>query len=114
MLPAWRFNFSTAGFDEDEGAFNRGAVACSFMRRFTFLTAGCPENEGAHNCGAVARSLHGGSPSSRFGSVSVTRGAWPPCHRVGTLEYVRGDFVRDASGREWGDLPIKRDQSLGQ
>jgi hypothetical protein len=60
------------------------------MRRFTFLTAGCPENEGAHNCGAVARSLRGGSPSSRFGSVSLTRGAWPPCHRVGTLEYVGG------------------------
>jgi hypothetical protein len=55
MLPAWRFDFSTAGFSEDEGAFNRGAVACSFVRRFTFLTVGCPENEGAHNCGAVVR-----------------------------------------------------------
>jgi hypothetical protein len=81
-----------AGFSEDEGAFNRGAVACSFMQRFTFLTAGCPENEGVHNCGAVARSLRGGSLSPRFGSVNLTRGAWPPCHRVGTLEYIGGDF----------------------
>jgi hypothetical protein len=24
------------------------------------------------------------------------------------LEYVGGDFARDTSGREWGDLPIKR------
>jgi hypothetical protein len=29
MLPAWRFAFSTAGFGEDEGAHNRGAVARS-------------------------------------------------------------------------------------
>jgi hypothetical protein len=87
MLPAWRFDFSIAGFGEDEGAFNRGAVACS---------------------------LRGGSPSSRFGSVSLTRGAWPPCHRVGTLEYVRGDFAHDASGHKVGGLPIKRDRSPGQ
>jgi hypothetical protein len=84
------------------------------MRWFTFLTAGCPENEGVHNCRAVACSLRGGSPSLRFGSASLTRGAWPPRHRVGTLEYVGGDFARDASGREWGDLPIKRDRSPGQ
>jgi hypothetical protein len=103
-----------AGFGEDEGAFKHGAVACSFVRWFTFLTTGCTENEGAHNCGAVARSLCGGSPSSCFGSVSLTRGAWPPCHRVGTLEYVGGDFARDASGCEWGDLPIKKDRSPGQ
>jgi hypothetical protein len=109
--PAWRFNFSTAGFGEDEGAFNRRSVACPFVRRFIFLTAGCPENEGAHNRGAVARSLRGGLPSSRFGLVSLTHGARPPCHRVGTLEYVGGDFARDALGREWGDLPIKRDRS---
>jgi hypothetical protein len=83
------------------------------VRWFTFLTAGCLENEGAHKCGAVARSLRGGSPSSCFGLVSLTRGAWPLCHRVGTLEYVGGDFARDASGREWGDLPIKRDRSPG-
>jgi hypothetical protein len=30
------------------------------------------------------------------------------------LEYVGGDFACDASGREWGDLPIKRDRFLGQ
>jgi hypothetical protein len=88
--------------------FNRRAVACSFVWRFTFLTADCPENEGVHNCGAVARFLRGGSPSSRFGSVSLTRGARPPCQRVGTLEYVGGDFARDALGHEWGDLPIKK------
>jgi hypothetical protein len=110
----WRFDFLTTVFGEDEGAFYRGAVACSFMQRFTFLTAGCPENEGVHNYGAVARSLRGGSLSPRFGSVSLTRGAWPPCHRVGILEFIGGDFARDASGREWGDLPIKRDQSPGQ
>jgi hypothetical protein len=60
------------------------------VRRFAFQTAGCPENEGAHNCGAVSRSL--------FGSVCVTCGAWPPCHKVGTLVHVGGDFARDASG----------------
>jgi hypothetical protein len=37
MPPAWRFDFSTTSFGEDEGAFNRGAVACPFMRWFTFL-----------------------------------------------------------------------------
>jgi hypothetical protein len=52
-LPAWRFDFSTAGFGEDEGAFNRGAVACSFVRRFTFMTAGCPENEGRITVGQL-------------------------------------------------------------
>jgi hypothetical protein len=64
-----------------------------------FLTAGCPENEGAHNRGAVARSF--------FRSVCMTCGAWPPCHKVGTLVHARGDFARDTSGREWGDLPLK-------
>jgi hypothetical protein len=81
------------------------------VRRFAFLAAGCSENEGAHNCGAVARPLCGGSPSSCFGSVCMTCGAWPSCHRVGTLEYVGGDFARDALGIEWGDLPLKRDRS---
>jgi hypothetical protein len=70
------------------------------VRRFAFLTAGCPEIEGAHNCGAVARFF--------FGSVCMTCGAWPPCHKVGTLVHVGGDFARDASGGEWGDLPLKR------
>jgi hypothetical protein len=74
------------------------------VRRFAFLTAGCSENEGAYNCGAVACSLCGGSPSSCFGSVCMTCGAWPPCHRVGTLEYVGGDFARDASGGASGEI----------
>jgi hypothetical protein len=78
------------------------------------MTTGCPENEEAHNRGAVARSLCGGSPSSFFESVCMTCGAWPPCHTVGTLVHVGGDFARDASGREWGDLPLKRDRSPGQ
>jgi hypothetical protein len=84
------------------------------VRRFVFLTAGCPENEGVHNRGAVARSLCGGSASSCFGSVCMTCGAWPPCHRVGTLVHIGGDFARDASGREWGNLPLKRGRSPEQ
>jgi hypothetical protein len=76
------------------------------VRRFAFLTAGCPENGGAHNREVVARSF--------FGSVCMTCGAWPPCHKVGTLVHVGGDFARDASGREWGDLPLKRGRSPEQ
>jgi hypothetical protein len=68
------------------------------VQQFAFLTAGCSENEGVHNRGAVVRSLCGGSPSSFFGSVSMTCGAWPPCHRVGTLVHVGGDLARDALG----------------
>lgn len=60
------------------------------VRRFTFLTAGCSENEGAHNCGTVARSLGGVPPSSCSGSVCMTCGAWPPCHRAVTLVHVGG------------------------
>jgi hypothetical protein len=82
--------------------------------RFAFLTAGCSANEGAHNCGAVALSLCGGSPSSCFGSVCMTCGAWPPCHRLVTLVHVGGNFARDASGHERGDLPLKRDRSPGK
>jgi hypothetical protein len=37
----------------------------------------------------------------------MTCGAWPPCHRVGTLVRIGGDFARDASGREWGNLSLK-------
>jgi hypothetical protein len=84
------------------------------VRRFAFLTAGCFENEGAHNRRAVARSLCGGSPSPCFGSVCTTCGAWPSCHRVGTLVHVGGDFARDALGREWGNLPLKRGRSPGK
>jgi hypothetical protein len=74
------------------------------VRRFAFLTAGCPENGGVHNRGVVACS---------FMSVCMTCGAWPPCHKVGTLVHVGGDFAHDASGREWGDLPLKRGRSPG-
>jgi hypothetical protein len=84
------------------------------VRRFVFLTAGCLENEGAHNREAVARSLCGDSPSSFFGSVCMTCVAWPSCHRVRTLVHVGGDFARDTSRREWGDLPLKRDRSPGR
>jgi hypothetical protein len=69
-------------------------------RRFAFLTAGCPENEGARNCGAVARSF--------FGSVYMTCGAWPPCHKVGSLALVGGDFDRDASRARVGGSDFKK------
>ena len=69
-------------------------------RRFAFLAAGCPENEGAHNCGAVARSF--------FGSVCMTCGVWPPCHKVGTLVHVGGDFAHDASGARVGRSAFKK------
>ena len=70
------------------------------VRRFAFLTAGCSKNEGAHNRGAVARSF--------FGSVCMTCGAWPPCHKVGTLVHVRGDFARDALGARVGRSIFKK------
>jgi hypothetical protein len=70
------------------------------VRQFAFLTAGCPKNEGAHNCGAVARSL--------FGSVCITCAAWPPCHKVGTLVHVGGDFARDASRARVGRSAFKK------
>jgi hypothetical protein len=73
------------------------------VRRFAFLTAGCPKNEGAHNCGAVARS---------FGSVCITCEAWPPCHKVGTLVHVGGDFARDASGARVGRSAFKKGVDL--
>jgi hypothetical protein len=65
-----------------------------------FLTADCPEYGGAHNCGAVARSF--------FGSVCMTCGAWPPCHKVGTLVHVGGDIARDASGARVGRTAFKK------
>jgi hypothetical protein len=68
--------------------------------QFAFLTAGCPENEGAHNRGVVARSF--------FGSVCMTCGAWPLCHKVGTLVHVGGDFARDASGARVGRSAFKK------
>jgi hypothetical protein len=66
----WRFNFSTVGFDEDEGAYNRGAVACSFMQRFTFLTV-APRTKGCITVGqlhaprAVVRFLRASGQSVR-------------------------------------------------
>jgi hypothetical protein len=69
-------------------------------RRSAFLTAGCPENEGACNCRAVARSL--------LGLVCMTCGAWPPCHKVGFLAHVGGDFTCDASGARAGRYAFKK------
>jgi hypothetical protein len=69
-------------------------------RRFAFLTVGCPEIEGARNRRAVARSF--------LGLVCMTCGAWPPCHKVGSLVHAGGDFTHDASGARVGDLPFKK------
>jgi hypothetical protein len=38
----------------------------------------------------------------------MTCEAWPPCHRMGTLVRIGGDLARDASGRERGNLPLKK------
>jgi hypothetical protein len=76
------------------------------VRRFTFSTAGFGEDEGTHNHGAVACSLRGGFPSSRFGSTCMTYGAWPLCHRAGTLVRVGGDFAHDTSGCELGETRL--------
>jgi hypothetical protein len=70
------------------------------VRRFAFLTAGCLENGGAHIRGVVARSF--------FGPVCMTCGAWPPCHKVGTLVHVGGDFACDASGARVGRSAFKK------
>jgi hypothetical protein len=69
-------------------------------RRFAFLTAGCPENGGARNRRVVARSF--------LGLVCMTCGAWPPCHKVGSLVYAGGDFTRDASGARVGGSAFKK------
>jgi hypothetical protein len=42
----------------------------------------------------------------------MTCEAWPPCHRTGTLVRIGGDLARDASGRERGNLPLKRGSPL--
>jgi hypothetical protein len=75
-------------------------------RRFAFLTAGCPENEGARNRRAVARSF--------LGLVCMTCGAWPPCHKVRSLEHAGGDFTRGALGERAGRSAFKRGRSPGQ
>jgi hypothetical protein len=54
--------------------------------------------ESACNCGAVACLACGGSPSSCFGSARMMCGTQPSCRRGRTLEYVSGDFARDAKG----------------
>jgi hypothetical protein len=82
------------------------------VRRFAFLTVGCDKDEGAHNRGAVARSLCSGSLCSRFGAACMTCEAWPPCHRMGTLVRIGGGPARDSSGRERGNVPLKRGSSL--
>jgi hypothetical protein len=69
-------------------------------RRFAFLTAGCPETEGARNRRAVARSF--------LGLVCMTRGAWPPSHKVGSLVHAEGDFTRDASGARVGGSSFEK------
>jgi hypothetical protein len=71
-----------------------------FARRFAFLTAGCPENEGARNRRAVARSF--------LGLVCMTCGAWPPCHKVGSLVHVGGDFTCDPSGARVGGCAFNK------
>jgi hypothetical protein len=90
----------TAGFNEDEGALIRGAVACPLCGGSPSCPPVAPKIEGAHNCGAVARSF--------FGSVCMTCGAWPLCQKVGTLVYVGGDFARDASGARVGRSAFKK------
>jgi hypothetical protein len=69
-------------------------------RWFAFLTAGCPENEGACNRRAVAHSF--------LGLVCMICGAWPLCHKVGSLVHAGGDFTRDASGARVGGSAFKK------
>jgi hypothetical protein len=71
-----------------------------YVRRFAFLTAGYPENGGARNRRAVAHSFSG--------LVYMTCGAWPPCHKVGSLVYAGGDFTRDALGARVGGSAFKK------
>jgi hypothetical protein len=75
-----------------------------YVRRFAFLTAGCPENGGARNRRAVACSF--------LGLVCMTCGAWPPCHKVGSLVYAGGDFTRDALGARVGGSAFKKGSIL--
>jgi hypothetical protein len=71
-----------------KGRITRGAVACSWRFAFFMLRVSLHDMRGL--------------------------AGWPPCHRVGALEYVGGDFAHDASGRKWRDLSLKRDRSPGQ
>jgi hypothetical protein len=76
------------------------------------LTAGCGEDGRMYNRRAVACPLCDDSPSSCFGPACMTCEAWPPSHRMGTLVRIGGDLARDASGRERGNLPLKRGSPL--
>jgi hypothetical protein len=38
----------------------------------------------------------------------MTCGAWPPCHKVGSLVYAGGDFARDALGARVGGSAFKK------
>ena len=73
-------------------------------RRFAFLTAGCPGNGGARNRKAVTRSF--------LGLVCMTCGAWPLCHKVGSLVHAGGDFTRDALGARAGGSAFKKGVDL--
>jgi hypothetical protein len=42
----------------------------------------------------------------------MTCEAWPPCHRMGTLVRIGGDFARDAFGARAGKSAFKRGSSL--
>jgi hypothetical protein len=94
--------------DRSRGGIQPWGGCMLLVRRFASLTAGCGEDGRANNRRAVARSLCDDSPSSRFGPACMTCAAWPPCHRMGTLVRIGGDLARDASGRERGNLPLKR------
>jgi hypothetical protein len=52
------------------------------------------------NRGAAARSF--------LGLVRMTCGAWPPCHKVGSLVHTGRDFTRDASGARVGGSTFKK------
>jgi hypothetical protein len=83
------------------------------VRRFAFPTAGCFESEGAHNPGAVAIPLCGGLPSSLFGAASMTRGAWPLCHRADLLVHTGRLCPWRSGAQEGGHLPLKRGRPFG-
>jgi hypothetical protein len=67
-------------------------------------TVRCSGAEGAHSRRAVVRSF--------FGLACMTCGAWPPCHKVGSLVHAGGDFTRDASGARVGGSTFKKGVDL--
>jgi hypothetical protein len=68
--------------------------------RFTFLTAGYSKKEGARNRMAVAHSFSRVSLYDMWGLV--------PCHKVGSLVHVGGDFTCDTSGARVGGYAFKK------